>query len=99
MEFGICLYSFYADFGRDGYLEGLFIASKSDVEGAIGKTAYFGEVLGKHSDISLELEEGDFEIKSEDKDLIVGLHDAFGCTSFLLSGYNPLDYIDEAYGE
>ena len=49
------LYKFEAYFGRMGRLSGVFVAKPSEVAGAMGKTVRFGEVLGKHSDISLEL--------------------------------------------
>ena len=45
------IYQFHWDCGRMGDIAGLFVASKQDVQDAIGKEIYFGEVLGKHSEV------------------------------------------------
>lgn len=70
------LYQFYIDFGRMGEIEGLFIADEDAVKRSIGKHVHFGEVLGKHSDVSIVLEEdmfteyfGSVPTESEVKDL------------------------------
>jgi hypothetical protein len=72
-----------------GELEGLFVAEKSDIDNIIGKTIYFGEVLGKHSDIDVDITEEDLTIVSTDSDFIDSLVLVLGTT---VSGYNPLDY-------
>jgi len=92
------LYKFYWDCGRMGDLEGVFLADPVDVAEAIGKTIYFGEVLGKHSDISGELEETDIELVTDDPAVIKVIHDFK-----LESGHDPIvtyiDYRDEGgYG-
>lgn len=84
------LYQFYWDCGRMGGVEGLFIAEPSEVRKAIGKKVYFGEILGKHSDIYGTLNEEDFTLKSVEHDFVQKLEDLLGSN---LSGYNPLDYI------
>jgi hypothetical protein len=84
------LYSFFWDCGRAGSIEGLFIADKSAVTRIIGKEIYFGEVLGKHSDVCAELEVEDVTIKSEDQELIAKLEGIFGQN---ICGFNPLDYV------
>jgi len=86
------LYEFYWDCGRMGGLEGLFIAEESSVKAAIGKEIYFGEVLGKHSEVYGTLKEGDCEVKSEDQEFISKLEELLGGT---ISGYNPLDYLPD----
>ena len=85
------LYQFHWDCGRMGHLYGLFIAEEADVSEVVGEEIYFGEVLGKHSEIVGTLEEGDLTVKSEDQDLIKKLQGIFGDH---LSGFNPLDYYD-----
>lgn len=86
------LFEFRWDCGRMGTLEGLFIAEKEDVEKAIGKQVYFGEVLGKHSEIYGELEKDEIKLITEDKIVINKCEEIF--KSPTLSGYNPLDYIN-----
>lgn len=86
------LYTFHWNCGRMGDLDGLFIADDSDVEKLIGKNCYFGEVLGKHSEIQGELKVGDFIIKTNDQDFIEKLEKYLGGST--ISGYNPFDYIN-----
>jgi hypothetical protein len=87
----LVLVSFFKDCGRSGDIQGLFITTKEKLMSSIGKTAYFGEILGKHSDVTVKLTEEDFEIKSEDWDFIDKLMDLLDAD---ISGYNPLNYID-----
>ncbi len=86
------LYSFFWDCGRMGDVEGLFIAEESEVDAAIGSQVYFGEILGKHSDISGTLSSVDLKVISDDQDKIVWLVGILGPN---VSGYNPLDYIQQ----
>ena len=85
------LYYFEADFGRMGTIDGIFVADDKKVKGAIGKTAYFGEILGKHSDIAKKLEEKDFLVATTDQNFISYFVKIFGKHA---TGYNPLDYVD-----
>lgn len=75
-----------------GYLDGIFIADEDSVKEVIGKEVYFGEVLGKHSEISGILEESDLEIIDLPDELVDILLEKLGST---ISGYNPLSYYDE----
>ena len=86
------LYEFYWDYSRYGELEGLFIAEEEDVDKLIGETVYFGEVLGKHSEVFGSIDKEDIIIKSEDQGLIRDLQEVFSGST--LSGYNPLDYYE-----
>ena len=86
------LYSFFWECGRMGTLDGLFIAEESDVNAIIGKNIYFGEVLGKHSEIYGMLEESDLEVKSDDQDFINKFVEIMGDGT--ISGFNPLDFYD-----
>ena len=86
------LFKYSSDFGRMGKLEGLFIASQSQVDEVIGKEIYFGEVLGKHSEIETIIEPDEIEVFSDDQDTIDYLEEIFPSTT--LCGYNPLDYYE-----
>lgn len=87
------VYSFEWDCGRNGSIEGLFIADSSNVANAIGKQVYFGEVLGKHSEVFGTLEKDEIVLITEDQDFITACRKIFKYDT--LSGYNPLDYLDD----
>lgn len=87
------LYKFYWNCGRMGSVDGLFVADETEVQDTIGKHIYFGEILGKHSDIHGEISAEDLTVKSEDQDFIVKLVEVIGKTN--ISGHNPLDYLEE----
>lgn len=78
------LYSFYWDCGRQGEVEGLFKATDEEIQRAIGQKVYFGEILGKHSEVYGTLDECDITLVSDDS-LIV--------SNSTESGYNPLNYV------
>lgn len=86
------LVSFFHDCGRMGELDGMFVTTEAQLMRSIGKQAYFGEVLGKHSDICIRIKEDDYEIKSDDQEFIAKFVDIMGSTD--ISGFNPLDYIN-----
>lgn len=82
------IYRFYAEFGRQGDLEGIFLAKSEDVAAAIGKHVRFGEVLGKHSDVGGTLTDSDIKLVTTDADAV-----AIFAKHNLSSGYNPLSYL------
>lgn len=90
------LYKFEVDYGRHGDLSGLFISSDEELNLLNDTTIFFGEVLGKHSEVWID----DFQwqdyctVVSEDQDKINWLIELLG---YSISGYNPEDYfyIDE----
>jgi len=86
------LWRFGWDCGRQGDVEGLFVATQTEVNNVIGKNVYFGEILGKHSEVCGVIEDG--EIRKVDLD-----SETVGKVSKILgnnwSGYNPLDYLEE----
>lgn len=86
------LYRFYWNCGRMGDVEGIFIATEEEVEAALGKTVYFGEILGKHSEIYGELDRGDLT-KLEVSDTTVS--ELLAVVGKTVSGYNPLEYLQE----
>lgn len=90
------LYSFYVDCGRMGSLDGLFIATQEEVDKAIGKEMYFGEVLGKHSDVQGTLEAHEIKLVSDDQEKVEWLLELLGEN---VGGFNPLDYIQESDDE
>ena len=92
------LYNFYWDCGRMGSLDGLFVASPEEVEDAIGRSAYFGEVLGKHSEISGTVNHDDITLVSDDQEKVKWLVEVTG-GSTTISGFNPLEYLEENYDD
>lgn len=75
------------DFGRMGRIESLFSCTKEEYDSLNERYVYFGEVLGKHSDISCELSENDFEIVSTDQKFIDQFDKHIGNV-----GLNPLKH-------
>ena len=90
------IYEFFADLGRMGDLEGYFIATEKDVQELIdsGEELQFGEVLGKHSDISFVVTADMITAKSGDKDAIALIRDIFQCGDSIM-GINPMEYLYE----
>lgn len=84
------LYRFRFECGRMGHLSGLFTATEDEVKAAIGRDLYFGEVLGKHSEIFGPFDEGDVALVTDDE-AFVSKFDEYGCAS----GFNPLKYFRE----
>lgn len=77
------------DCGRIGELEGLFIATKQEVKQLLEcpYEVYFGEVLGKHSEVYGKIEEKEIIFVSDDENVIkiIEEHDLSG-------GFDPFDY-------
>jgi len=85
------LYKFYWDC-ESGELSGLFIATEDEIKSIIGKNLYFGEVLGEHSEIEDEIEDGDIMLVDCNQSTVTDLQKVCGDT---VCGYNPLDYLSE----
>lgn len=83
------LYRFSWDCGRMGDVNGLFIAEQSEVAAAIGREVYFGEILGKHSEVCGTLDKSDLAVVTDDQDFIEKLEKYIG-DSF---GHNPLEHL------
>lgn len=83
------VYKLNVSFGRMGDLSGLFVAKKNHVKLLLEHKleVYFGEVLGKHSEIYGEIEESDMSLVSDSIDVIdvVEKHK-------LETGFNPFEY-------
>lgn len=86
------IYKMNIDCGRMGNLEGVFVADTVDMKKLIkdGGTVYFGEVLGKHSDIAVEMEKNFFTEVTTNQEFI-DLFEKYD----LATGFNPFDYINE----
>jgi len=89
------LWSMFFDCGRQGNVEGLFIASDKDVAALEGWTMRLDEPLGKHSYFEHTFKKKDQSIKKIDigTDAVLELKKAFRSTE--LSGYNPLLYVEK----
>lgn len=86
------LWSFEWDCGRQGSVEGLFVATEETIKENMGKQVYFGEILGKHSEVYGTLEEGDVTKVDLDSETVEKVQKVLGST---WSGYNPLSYIGQ----
>lgn len=84
------IYKFHWDCGRMGSLEGIFVNTEAQVANLIGKRIYFGEVLGKHSEISGTLEKNDLKLITRNPEFIELFED-----HKMSTGYNPFNYIEE----
>lgn len=80
-----------------GDISSVFIAESDLVDELIGETVYFGEILGKHSDIYGNLEEKDITVRSEDQNFISLFEEIMGDN--WSSGNNPIEVIMEQMAE
>jgi len=85
-------YKFEFDCGRMGELTGTFFADNSDVSKIIGKDVYFGEVLGKHSEVYGTIDEGEITLITDDPKIVKILKDSKASV-----GFNPFDYLEEYF--
>ena len=83
------VYRFHADCGRQGSLEGVFISTEEEVTLLLDSQTevYFGEVLGKHSEIFGSLSNDAISLITRDPE-VVKIVEEYDLTS----GYNPFDY-------
>lgn len=88
------LAKFEWDCGRAGFIDGVFFTTRDELESLIGKRVYFGEVLGKHSEVFGVIGPGDVHVITIDPAIVDGLYKANSNNS-TLSGYNPLRYVEE----
>lgn len=70
-----------------GFIEGIFVADKRHIEYMVEHELYvhFGEILGKHSDVSICVCDNDIEMLSDEPKVL----EFFEKYNFS-SGYNPL---------
>lgn len=83
------LYRLKFDCGRQGVLEGIFIADTEDVKFLVENkvSIYFGEVLGKHSEIYGPVECQEIEEITKEQN-VLDIVEKYG----LSNGYNPFEY-------
>lgn len=97
------LWKFSWDCGRGGNVESVFVADGDEVRNAIGKEVYFGEILGKHSEVYGTLEATDVKELLATEEQIQWLIDTFEAapdlysdgskTTITIMGHNPLQHI------
>lgn len=92
METEKYLWKFGWDCGRQGEVKGLFVATESEINNIIGKPVYFGEILGKHSEIYGTIDDGEITKMDLDSETVEKVAAILGET---WSGYNPLHYLNE----
>lgn len=94
------IYEFFVDCKRMGEIEGMFLSTEEEIKSIIGKTIHFGEILGKHSEIDVDMEEGHFKVVTDDQDFIDKAKKIFEIDDGgTISGYNPFDYIEDEEDE
>ena len=84
------IYEFYEDFGRMGDLSSIFVVDSETVEKVMDKEIYFGEVLGKHSEIYTVLCDDNLSVRTDDQQFIAEFERIFG--ENFSTGHSPLDY-------
>lgn len=84
---------FNLDCGRMGNLSSTFVCDKEDLESLYDEEVYFGEVLGKHSEVVATLDESNFTIKSDDQEFINKFSEIMG--DYWSTGHNPLWHYEE----
>ncbi len=82
------IYRFSLDCGRMGEIESIFISTPDAIEELAGKEIYFGEVLGKHSEIYFDAHPSQFSVVTSDEDAIE-IFEKHG----LNNGLNPFAYV------
>lgn len=87
------LYKFKIDF-HYGELEGLFISTDEKIAELYNQTIYFGEVLGKHSEVEADIKPHHIIFLTDDQYVISHLEEK--CDGSTISGINPLNYVKEA---
>ena len=83
------IYRLKFDCGRQGILDGIFIAEKKHVKVLIENKieVYFGEVLGKHSEVYGPIDENELTFVSDSPEAIKVIEELE-----LENGYNPFEY-------
>ncbi len=88
----LLLVKYQEDFGY-GCLDGLFTCTQAELESLKGRFVYFGEVLGKHSDVYTEHSHENCQILPTKEGDIATVVRLFGVGN--ISGLNPLEYVEE----
>lgn len=81
------IYRFNWD-SRGGSLSGIFAATTEEVKALEGQEVYFGEVLGKHSEVYGTIDPGEITLVTDDPTAV----DMF-CKYRMDTGYDPRSYM------
>ena len=83
------VFKFHAVCGRMGQLDGVLISTQEKVDKLIESkiVVYFGDVLGKHSEIRGEIERKDITMITDNEE-VVRIVEKYELTS----GFNPFEY-------
>lgn len=84
------IYRFDVDYGRGYGVEAVFAASEAEIASIMGKEIYFGEICGKHSEITATPDEKNLRLLTDDP-VVVRAFIKFG----FASGHNPLHYAQD----
>lgn len=77
-----------------GKISGLFISTEEEINKfLLDRTIYFGEVLGRHSEVSIDFKKDDFIPLRITKEVVQEIVDT--SRNRTISGYNPFEYVDE----
>lgn len=100
------VYKLDQDCGRGGVVEAVFTAHPEDVRLLRGKEIYFGEILGKHSEVYFVITEDNLREVSAPDVVVRWLEIEIGWAirdpwtpfdSWTISGHNPLAHLDEEW--
>ena len=86
------LWTWDVDCGRMGELSGAFFATEQELERVLGSDVCLYDVLGKHSEIEVELEREQFTELEISEQSVKVITDKLGTT---LSGINPINEAEE----
>ena len=97
------IYKMFVKYGMMGDIEGMFVSTPEKVAAMIGKRLYFGEILGKHSEVEFVLRKGHIKPATStqpSEEVIEFFEKHIGS-----SGFDPSDYLpcpdcgEPTYGE
>lgn len=82
---------------RGGVLEGLFFATLDQMTRArkANKKVYFGEALGKHSEVEVRFKDLGVTLATNRPELIAAQREIFAGIGCKCMGYNPIEILDE----
>jgi hypothetical protein len=84
------LWRFSWYFRRGGEVESLFVATEEEVNNLIGQYVYFGEIMGKHSEVCGNIDDGDITKLDISPEAVEEVTNYLGTT---WSGYDPRNYV------
>lgn len=88
----LVLVKYQEDFGY-GCLDGMFICAREELDTIKGGIVYYGEALGKHSDVFTEDAYENCEVVDTQEGDLEVLVRLFGVGT--ISGYNPIEHLEE----